>query len=347
MRFIIDPRLCLRKLTLSTKMKVKIFLIVIALSISFGVDAKRIVGYVTSWSDVIPDPKTITNINYAFGHVKDSFDGVRIDNENRLRKIVDLKKKNKNLEVQLSIGGWGSGNFSEMAADPYKRKAFAEDCRRIVDEYGLDGIDIDWEYPGSGLAGISSSPKDKDNYILLMKDLRNSLGNDKLLTLASPATVSFYEFKPIMPYVDFVNIMAYDLNRPPYHHSALFRSELSGEMTADEGVRAHIESGIPAEKIVLGVPFYGHGKKGEYPDFINYKDIKVVDGMKEMYDEIACMPYIVNESGDMVICFDNPESLKRKCEYVNEYGLAGIMFWDYSGDTVKHDLLKTIRKYLK
>ena len=302
-------------------MKFKLLAILLAFVCCQSVDAKRIVGYVTSWSDVIPDPKSMTNINYAFGHVKDTFDGIRIDNESRLRQIVDLKKKNRKLEVQLSVGGWGSGNFSEMAADPEKRKAFAEDCRRVVDEYGLDGIDIDWEYPGSSIAGISSSPADKDNYILLMKDLRTALGNDKLLTLASPATVSFYEFKPIMPYVDFVNIMAYDLNRPPYHHSALFRSELSGEMTADEGVRAHIEAGVPAEKIILGVPFYGHGKKGEFPDFIDYRNIQVSDGLKEMYDEVACMPYLVNESGEMVICFDNHESLKKKCEYVNQNGL--------------------------
>lgn len=328
-------------------MKFKLFTILLAFICCHGISAKRIVGYVTSWSDVMPDPKSMTNINYAFGHVKETFDGVRIDNENRLRQIVDLKKKNKNLEVQLSIGGWGSGNFSEMAADSDKRKAFAEDCRRVVDEYGLDGIDIDWEYPGSSAAGISSSPADKANYTLLMKDLRKALGNDKLLTLASPATVSFYEFKPIMPYVDFVNIMAYDLNRPPYHHSALFRSDLSGDMTADEGVRAHIEAGVPAEKIILGVPFYGHGKKGEFPDFIDYRNIKVSEGLKEMYDEVACMPYLVNESGEMVICFDNPESLKKKCEYINQYGLGGVMFWDYAGDTDKGDLRKALKNHLK
>lgn len=325
----------------------KIILAIIAFSVCGTVNAKRIVAYVTSWSDVMPDPKSMTNINYAFGHVTDSFDGVRIDNESRLRDIVALKKKNRKLEVQLSIGGWGSGNFSEMAADPVKRAAFAKDCKKVVDEYGLDGIDIDWEYPGSSLAGISSSPEDKDNYQLLMQDIRKAIGDGKLLTLASPATVSFYEFSPLMPYVDFVNIMAYDLNRPPYHHSALFRSELSGEMTADEGVRAHMEAGVPAEKIVLGVPFYGHGKKGEYPDFINYRDIKPGEGLKEMYDEVACMPYMVNDAGEMVICYDNPESLKRKCRYVNDSGLGGIMYWDYAGDTDKGDLRKTISKYLK
>lgn len=147
--------------------------------------------------------------------------------------------------------------------------------------------------------------------------------------------------------MDFINIMAYDLNRPPYHHSALFRSELSGDMTADEGVRAHIESGVPADKIVLGVPFYGHGKKGEYPDFINYRNIDEYDGLKMVYDEKACVPYMVNEDGEYVITFESPQSLRIKCDYINANGLGGIMFWDYSGDTDKSDLLKVLKKHIK
>ena len=93
----------------------KILLIVVAIVATFSAraaDGKRIVGYVTSWGKTLPDPKLLTNINYAFGHVTDSFDGVRIDNPGRLRSVVDLKKKNKKLQVQLSVGGWGSGNFS-------------------------------------------------------------------------------------------------------------------------------------------------------------------------------------------------------------------------------------------
>lgn len=307
---------------------------------------KRIVGYVTSWSKTLPDAKALTNINYAFGHVTDSFDGVRIDNPSRLKEVVALKKKNCRLAVQLSVGGWGSGGFSEMAADADKRKAFAADCRRIVDEYGLDGIDIDWEYPGSGAAGISYSKDDKDNYVLLMKELRKALGKGKLLTLASPATMGFYEFKPVMPYVDFVNVMAYDLNRPPYHHSSLFRSPLSGDMTADEGVRAHIDGGVPPSKIVLGVPFYGHGKRGVFDDFVNYRNISPEEGMKEVYDEKACVPYLVDGNGDMVLTYDNPRSLERKCRYVNDMGLGGIMFWEVDGDTPDGSLLQTLRRSL-
>ena len=119
--------------------------------------ARIVVAYVTSWSDVMPDPSLVTHINYAFGHVNDTFDGVRIDNEPRLRSITALKLEAPELKVCLSIGGWGSGRFSEMAATENNRKAFALDCSRIMDEFNLDGIDMDWEYPTSSSAGISSS----------------------------------------------------------------------------------------------------------------------------------------------------------------------------------------------
>lgn len=144
-----------------------------------ALDGKVVVAYVTSWSHVIPDPKYMTHINYAFGHVDETFDGVGIANEGRLRQMVELKKQKPDLNVLLSIGGWGSGRFSEMAANEKYRKAFAKDCRRVVKEYGLDGIDIDWEYPTSNAAGISSSPDDTKNFTLLMRDIRKAIGPKK------------------------------------------------------------------------------------------------------------------------------------------------------------------------
>ena len=108
---------------------------------------KIVVAYVTSWTNEVPDPWVMTHINYAFGHVNETFNGVRIDNPERLKMIVGLKRQNPNLKVMLSVGGWGSGRFSEMAATEENRTAFALDCRKKVEEFQLDGIDIDWEYP--------------------------------------------------------------------------------------------------------------------------------------------------------------------------------------------------------
>ncbi|MDE5585910.1 MAG: glycosyl hydrolase family 18, partial [Muribaculaceae bacterium] len=247
---------------------------------------RRVVAYVTSWSGVMPDPAYMTNIIYAFGHVNDTFDGVKIDNPERLRRIAQLKRENPGLEVQLAIGGWGSGGFSEMAADPKLRKKFAEDCKRIVKEYGLDGIDIDWEYPGSGAAGISSSPDDKENFTLLMKDLRKALGKKKLLTMASIASAAFVDFPAIMKYVDFVNVMAYDLASAPNHHSPLHSSATMGRKSAESSVKAHLEAGVPASRLVLGIPFYGRGS-APYGALTYYRSITIPEGYSEQWDSEA------------------------------------------------------------
>ena len=145
---------------------------------------KVVTAYVTSWSETIPDPMEMTHINYAFGHVSPSFDGVVIDNVNRLKQIVALKKQNPKLKVVLSLGGWRSGRFSEMASSSVCRKRFADSCCQIVKELGLDGIDIDWEYPTQSTAQISSSPDDTKNFTLLMHDLRSALGEQHILSCA-------------------------------------------------------------------------------------------------------------------------------------------------------------------
>ena len=283
----------------------------------------------------------MTHLNYAFGHVNDTFDGVRVDNPERLRQMVALKKTNPDLKVMLSVGGWGSGRFSEMAMEGKRRKAFAKDCLRVVEEFGLDGIDIDWEYPTSSAADISSSPKDTDNFTKLMKELRKVLGDDNLLTLASAASAEYIDFKAIEPYMDFVNIMAYDMANAPKHHSALYESENSGSITSDKAVKAHIAAGMPAEKLVLGMPFYGRGGL-KISSFNDYKDLHRHTGVVEKWDEKAMVPYLEDEEGVLQLGYENPRSLRIKCEYALENGLKGAMYWDYDGDNQDGDLRKTV-----
>ena len=106
---------------------------------------KYVLAYVTSGATSVPDTKYITHINYAFGKVNERFDGIDIQNEERLHQIAALKKQAPQLKILLSLGGWGAGRFSEMAADEQKRRAFAANCRQIMDEFKIDGVDIDWE----------------------------------------------------------------------------------------------------------------------------------------------------------------------------------------------------------
>lgn len=306
-----------------------------------GAAGRRVVAYVTSWSEVMPDPQYMTNINYAFGHVNDTFDGVRIDNPDRLRRITALKKVHPGLEVQLSVGGWGSGRFSEMAADAGRRSRFAADCRRVMEEYGLDGIDIDWEYPTVDAAGISALPDDTRNFTLLMRDLRAALPEGALLTLATVHDARYIDLKAIMPCVDFVNIMSYDMARPPLHHAPLHASATCGTNSAEAALQAHLRAGVPASKLTLGLPFYGRGR-APYGDFTDYRDLTVADGCTERWDSVACAPYIAGADGQLVLGFENERSLKAKCDFIKSRDLLGAMYWEYAGDADDNTLRATV-----
>ncbi|MBQ1886927.1 MAG: hypothetical protein II157_06975, partial [Bacteroidales bacterium] len=189
----------------------------------------------------VPDFDKVTHIDYAFGRIDSTFSGIDIENPPRFREIAELKneynkKAGRKVFMQLSIGGWGSGRFSEMVTDTSFRHGFVSSCKRIVEEYRIDGIDLDWEYPSSGVAGISSAPTDIDNFTLLVKELRETLGEDKLLTIATISTARFIDFKAVDPYIDFYNIMSYDMAVAPFHHSPLKRFEkelISDSLIAD------------------------------------------------------------------------------------------------------------------
>jgi len=309
---------------------------------STGSESKKIVlAYVTSWSSVIPDPTYITHINYAFGHVTDQFNGVRIDNEERLKQIIALRNQKPDLKVLLSIGGWGSGRFSEMAADDSFRKSFAADCQRVVKEFNLDGIDIDWEYPTNTGGGISASPADYDNYTYLMRDIRAAIGSDKLLTHATSAGAKYYDFKALDQYLDFTNIMAYDMGMPPYHHSPLYSSKLSGGLTSDIAVNLHLEAGVPKHKLVLGVPFYGKANRGfkRPADMLRAFEM---EGYYYHWDDSAKVPYLSDVEGTLVYGYENLESLYIKCRYIIERDLLGVMYWSYDGDNEAGDMRKIV-----
>ena len=306
---------------------------------------KVVVAYVTSWTTIMPNPDVVTHINYAFGHVNDSFNGVRIDNEERLKQIVALKEKAPDLKALLSIGGWGSGRFSEMAANDTLRKQFAADCRRVVDTFHLDGIDIDWEYPGQDMSGISASPEDTENYTLLMRDIREAIGRNKLLTHATVASAEYMNHRALDAYVDFTNVMAYDMGNPPFHHSALYHSEKVGGLTANDAIKAHLAAGVPRYKLVLGMPLYGRAA----PAFRRPKDLTKAHELKGYtahWDAAAMVPFLTDAKGNMIFCYENLESLAIKCRYILEQDLLGGMYWEYGGDNEAGDLTQAIYENL-
>jgi len=321
------------------------------LALPFAVSAQgkkpHIVSYVTSWTKPIPDPNLISHINYAFGHVNDTFNGVRVDNPDRLKEIVKLRKKNPDLKILLSIGGWTSGKFSEMAADAKSRLGFAKDCQRIVKEFDLNGIDIDWEYPTSNEAGISSSADDTDNFTLLMRDIRKEIGSKKLLTLATIADGRFIDFRAIDKYIDFVNVMMYDVSKPPLQHNSLYRSDLAGRITFVEALQAHLDAGVSKNKLVMGIPFYGRGDKKKVNDFVNFREMPTMTQFQEKWDDVSKVPYLVDETGTLVLTFENEKSIKEKAKYIKSQGILGAMYWEFYGDNDELLLSKTLYEGLK
>jgi len=311
-------------------------------------DPQRVIGaYIFRDTNGLVDPSLVTHINFAFGHVNETFNGVYLPNTEMFKKIIDLKKQKPELKVLLSIGGWGSGRFSEMAMDEANRKSFAADCARIVKEYGIDGIDIDWEYPTIADAGISADSSDTKNFTLLMKDLRDAIGSDKLLTIATVCSAMYIDFPDILPYVDYVNVMAYDMAREnlKYHHAPLYRSEIAGWMTADEAVQAHLKAGVPANKLVMGMPFYGHGDPEAYTDYGGNMEKRPQD--IEVWDDVAKVPYYTDSTGHYLFGFESVRSIAEKCKYIKDQGLLGGMYWEWAEDYSDLSLAKTVYDSLK
>lgn len=306
---------------------------------------KIVLAYVASGNGAPIEPVVVTHINYAFGTVKPTFDGVDVQRPEYLREITALKGEHKHLKVLLSIGGWGAGGFSEMADNDTLRGAFVADCKRIAEVFNLDGIDLDWEYPGSRGGGITAGPRDVDNFTKLMAELRKALGKKRLLTFASSAGARHIDFPAVMPYVDFVNLMCYDMGRPAWnmHHSALYPSARARWSVA-QSVEAHRKAGVPNDKIVVGVPFYGHANvKLGYSDYINWPEVAgAFPGQVYAVDSVAGVPYVADSAGTLLCVYDDPESLLLKCRYVLDNGLRGVMYWEYSCDDAQGTLRRTV-----
>jgi chitinase len=318
----------------------------------------------------------LTRINYAFANVRGGrvVNGFDADGKN-LAALVALKQENPSLTVLVSIGGWlWSGNFSDAALTTESRKIFIQSAVEFVEQYNLDGVDIDWEYPGQTGAGNHFRSADKQNYTLLLKELRERLNQEEhrlnrrlfitIATGASPAFLDHTEMGKVQQYVDTVNLMAYDYYEPSAdpvtgHHAPLFTNPADPKrISADSSVRLYEKAGVPSEKIVLGVPFYGH-VWGEVPDvnhglfqpgkavpnaFAQYRNIATSmlnNGFTRYWDSTASVPYLYNPEQKIFVSYEDPESLSGKSKYVLDHKLRGMMFWDYAGDPTG-SLLDTI-----
>ncbi|MEQ9376406.1 MAG: glycoside hydrolase family 18 protein [Imperialibacter sp.] len=344
---------------------------------------KEIIGYVPGFRGLLDekaiDANKLTIINYAFVDVKDSLawlTNLETDSTN-FRKLNYLKKDNPALKIVISIGGWSwSENFSDAVLTPSSREKFAKSGTKIVADYNLDGIDIDWEYPGLKGEDNVFRDEDKENFTLMFEAIRKELdalavttGKKYIVSTALPCFPRLFEVTnmgEVAKHIDFVNIMAYDFyvaGDTVGHHSNLYPSEnYEKENSGDKAVKTYIEQGVPAEKLVLGVPFYGRSWTMKSSDnlgilrprnevmrgngFTFIKDSLMANpGFVRYWDDAAKSPYLFNAENNQLVVYDDESSLKLKCEYVNDNGLAGIMFWQYASDP-KEYLLDVVNENL-
>lgn len=320
--------------------------------------------------------------------------GVLKGNFNQLRK---LKARYPNLKVLISIGGWTlSGDFSAAASTAPSRQTFAASAIDLfirgllpngVSAAGIfDGIDIDWEYPAA--CGLQCGPpQDTQNFTLLLAELRTQLdargaadGKRYLLTIAAPAGQDKYskiELGQIHSSLDFINLMTYDFHgsweNVTNFHSALWGSNSDPSRAngywSDYAVTAYLNAGVPAAKLILGVPFYGRGWTG-VPNFNNglyqnsagpapgtyeagVEDYKVLKSLEATYGKYrhseAQAFWIYNPIPGIFWSYDDPVSMSNKASYVNSKngGLGGMMFWELSGDDPSGSLVAAIASGLQ
>jgi chitinase len=331
----------------------------------------EVTGYVfTRGAALAPgqvDAKYLTRINYAFANIQGGrmVLGAPTDAQN-FAQLTALRSSNPRLTVLVSVGGWlWSTNFSDMALTPESRRRFEESVMEFLAQYDLDGLDIDWEYPGLTGAGHPFRAEDKENFTALLAELRarfdatsKKTGRRLYLTIAMGAgddVLAHSEMRKVHRYVDTVNLMTYDYyeagsDPTTGHHAPLFADPSDPKKaSSDETVRDYEKAGVPADKILLGVPFYGrawggvpdknHGlfQPGKTVAGVNAQYSAIVSdmlgqGFTRYWDDAAKAPYLYNAEKQIFVSYEDPESLGIKCKYVREHKLGGVMFWEYFGD---------------
>jgi chitinase len=347
------------------------------------------------------DAEHITHLDYAFAKIdRDTNKIVQVDSYTdpiNFKNLVKLKKEFPKLKTLIAIGGWTlSDLFSRNIADDAKRKALAASAVGYMKQNHFDGVDIDWEFPvccgdmkAKEYADRNNgdkrySPDDKHNFTLWLQELRHELddqgkkdGVHYLLTIAASASPDIakkaYEFKDIGKVVDWVDVMAYDYHgaweKVANHNAPLHQNPGDPDngkgMTVQDSLALWEKEGVPASKLVMGVPFYGRGWDGcppknhglfqtcksaslkggtwvkldptayanwDYWDLKkNYVDNKA-SGYVRYWDAASGVPYLYNPKTQNWISYDDDQSVALKGRYIVDHGLKGGMFWEMDLD---------------
>lgn len=342
-------------------------------------------------------PHLCTHINVAFARVEQK--QIKLDEFQYkiLSEVVKLKKDNPKLKILLSVGGASNDNgFSDMVVDHASRKVFIKSIKSILRNYTLDGIDLDWEFPAVHGVRQKLGKRERQHFSQLLREIRAEYIREKreyFLTVAVAAPESIvdasYDVDQLNLYVDYVNMMTYDfhyfskftpftgLNAPLYARpqEQLYMATLNMNYT----VHMYMSKGLDANKIVVGIPTYGHsftlvnsnnavigspassfGSLGAL-GFVSYPDVclylkKYGNDVAIVQDQTAKVPYLHRQQE--WVSYDTSMSVMAKAEFVKKHALRGAMIYslnadDYEGvcgteigTSVKFPLSQSIRNTL-
>ena len=303
---------------------------------------------------------------------------------NLWNEVSALKQQYPHLNVTFSVGGANEAGFSDMADNTAKRAGFVANVCDWLENYGLDGVDIDWEYPVGPSWGqsIPSKPADRENYIILLQEMRDAMdtlgettGKRYSLSTAVPASGWFLQrndVKAASEIADTLKLMSYDYygswSSRTGHNANLYRNPRDpGNWSTDQAVGAYLSAGIQPEKIMLGVGFYGRlwrgveqGSYGTTPGLfqpyntgggtVSWIDIKQIylkpgSGYTRYWDSSAKAPFLYNGDAAMTgwLSYTDGEQIKELTAYVKEKNLGGVFNWEYAHD-MGAELLEILAK---
>ncbi len=302
------------------------------------------------------DAHALDQLNYSFALIRDG----RADGSHwmGIKKVVSFLKKHPHVDGVISIGGWGADGFSDACLTEEGRRTLASSLLALMDECGFVGIDVDWEYPGVPGTGIVSREEDVENWYAFLTLLREGLdereaihGREYYLSVALGAGENHLEVlnaARLAPLLDQAVVMAYDLkgfDRITGHHAGLYPGQ-NQPMSGAKAVQTLIDGGLPAEKILLGMPAYGRvwrqvsgggdgleqraatsGNKS-----ISFDEVLRLEsqGYTCYYDEKAQAAWYFD--GTNFVSAENDRSIEYKGRWVVENGLQGIAVWQYTQD---------------
>lgn len=329
-----------------------------------------VIGYFAGRTTMIDsfEVEKLTHLIFSFCHLRgDKLSVTNARDSATIRRMVELKSRNPQLKIILSIGGWGGcATCSTVFSTKKGRKRFARSVKKTLRDFHTDGIDLDWEYPViNGFPGHPHGVEDRADFTDLVYRLRKKLGPGKEISFAAGGfdlyIDSAVDWKKVMPLVDRVNLMSYDLvsgfSTRAGHHTPLYSTARQKQST-DNGVMRMIAAGVPADKIVIGAAFYGRlfqvtdtvanglYSKGAFYRGISFSrfadSITIGNGFIRYWDSVAQAPYAFNPQRQLLFTYDDSLSIRLKTRYAWDKKLNGIMFWQLADDAFSNGLLEVI-----